>query len=68
MKTRYILITCLIVFLQSAMAIEASAYSLMLPDSPPSPALPYLAAQDHYSGPACVQMILNSCPNVSACG
>jgi len=66
MKTRYILITCLIVFLQTAMAMDASAYYLVLPDIPPTPALPYPAEQDHYSGPACAQMILNSCPSTAA--
>lgn len=37
----------------------------MLPDVPCTPSLPYLAEADHYSGPACVQMILNACPNLA---
>jgi hypothetical protein len=67
MKTRYIVIpACFIVLLSTVMVMEASAYSLMLPESPPAPTLPYLAEQDHYSGPASAQMILNSCPSVAA--
>ena len=66
MKTRYILIACLVMLLQAGMSLEAAAYSLMLPDSPPAPALPYIAEKDHYSGPASVQMILNSCPDIAS--
>ena len=40
-------------------------HSVILPDSPPTPPLPYVAEKDHYSGPACVQMILNSCPDLT---
>ncbi|MHC4533046.1 MAG: hypothetical protein ACYS6K_03760 [Planctomycetota bacterium] len=42
-----------------------AAYSLILPDTPCTPPLPYIAEADHYSGPACVQMALNACPTLS---
>lgn len=42
-----------------------ASYSLILPDAPCTPPLPYVAEADHYSGPACVQMALNACPNLS---
>lgn len=51
----------LLTFTTSAVA----SYSLMLPDTPCTPPLPYIAEADHYSGPACIQMALNACPNIS---
>ena len=34
-----------------------------LPESVPAdPPLPYVAEQDHYGGPATLQMVLNACP------
>jgi hypothetical protein len=54
------------VLLLLALSSNIFAYSVILPDIPPTPPLPYPAEQDHYSGPACAQMILNSCPNTAA--
>jgi hypothetical protein len=36
----------------------------MLPVQMPAPTLPYMAETDYYNGAACVQMVLNSCPNL----
>jgi hypothetical protein len=67
MKTKYIVLTALTATLcQLAAVNNAFSYSVILPDTAPTPALPYAAEQDHYSGPASVQMALNSCPSVSA--
>jgi len=57
----FILIVIFMIITVSSLA----AYSILLPDVWPSPSLPYLAVPDHYSGPACVQMILNSVPSVA---
>lgn len=66
MRTKKVFLMCLAVgifyFLFFA---NAYAYFLMLPIMPPSPPFPYTAEKDHYSGPACVQMILNSCPDIA---
>jgi hypothetical protein len=67
MKVKYILLMILaVVLFQLTVARTASAYSLLLPSTPCTPPLPYTAEADHYSGPACVQMILNCCPNTMA--
>lgn len=49
-----------------AIGAQAHAYSVLLPDVAPAPALPYVAEQDHYSGPATIQMVLNSCPDTAS--
>ena len=68
MKIKYLFLTVLavVLFQLTFAASSAMCYSLMLPDVQPVPPLPYVAEQDHYSGPACVQMALNSCPAVAA--
>ena len=66
MRSNYIVITLLLLALfHPAVTVPAAAYSVFLPDAAPSPPLPYAAEQDHYSGSACVQMALNTCPNAS---
>ncbi len=66
MKTKMILAGALAsVLLSLVLAVDAGAYNVLLPDDICSPATPYLAEQDHYSGPACVQMALNCCPTVT---
>ncbi len=55
---------------QLALAGGAGAYSLLLPDDAVGgcegfTGLPYTALADHFTGPACVQMALNSCPTVA---
>lgn len=67
MKIKYILLMIMAVGLSPLMfTATAVAYSLMLPDTPCDPPLCYTAEADHYSGPACVQMVLNACPDPSA--
>lgn len=67
MKTRHIFLKILaVVLFQLTLTTTAVAYYLMLPDTPCTPPLPYVAEADHYSGPACVQMILNCCPDTIA--
>ncbi len=68
MKIKYFSLTILavVLFQMAFTASDAGCYSLMLPDIQPDTTLPYVAEQDHYSGPACVQMSLNSCPAVAA--
>lgn len=69
MKSANVFRTALVaVVLQSVIASPALAfywYDFLLPETPSAPPLPYLAknGMDHYSGPACVQMALNACPN-----
>lgn len=53
----------MVVLLASA---PAHGYSKYLPATAPSPPLPYVADTDYYSGPASVQMALNSCPDTTA--
>ncbi len=43
----------------------AALFELNLPDVPCAPPLPYVAIEDGQSGAACVQMVRNTCPNVS---
>ena len=62
---RNLLSSLAVVLLQVALAVSASAFSVMLPDAACTPPLPYVAEADHYGGPACVQMMLNTCPDVS---
>lgn len=67
MKIKHILLTSLIIVLfQLVYTAVAIAYSLILPDVACTPPLPYIAEADHYSGPACVQMTLNACPDPMA--
>lgn len=68
MKIKYFFLTILAaaLFQMAFTASDAIGYSLMLPDTQPVPTLPYVAEEDHYSGPASVQMALNSCPAVAA--
>ena len=67
MKVKHILLTSLaVVLFQLTFTTIAVAYSLILPDVACTPPLPYTAEADHYGGPACVQMILNACPDPTA--
>ncbi len=67
MRSIYSVITLVLLALfHPVVTIPAAAYSLLLPAAAPSPGLPYTAEQDHYGGPACVQMALNSCPNAAS--
>lgn len=67
MKFKHIFLTSLVVVLLHFVSPTAcEAYSLMLPTTPCSPVLPYMADADHYSGPACIQMIFNCCPHVGS--
>ncbi|MBN1271987.1 MAG: hypothetical protein JXB26_06910 [Candidatus Aminicenantes bacterium] len=50
------------------LATPGLSYSLLLPFAACTPPLPYLATPDHYGGAACVQMILNSCPDTTERG
>ena len=66
MKAKHILLKSLaVVLVQLAFTAVGNAYFVMLPDVAPTPALPYLAEADHYGGPTCVQMILNTCPTTA---
>jgi hypothetical protein len=67
MKVKKIILILFVAgILQFAFVMTAEAYYWMLPFIPPSPPLPYIAEADHFSGPASVQMILNTCPDVSS--
>lgn len=68
MKAKHVLLVGLTaaLLLPTLATRPAAAYSVLLPDVQPSPSLPYVAEKDHYSGPAGIQMILNSCPNTAA--
>lgn len=67
MKIKHIFLISLVAgILQLTFTTTAVAYYLMLPITPPNPPFTYTAEADHYSGPACVQMILNSCPDIAA--
>jgi len=68
MKAKHVLLVGLAaaLLLPTLATRPAAAYSVLLPDVQPSPSLPYVAEKDHYSGPAGIQMILNSCPNTAA--
>lgn len=67
MKCKHIfLVGLVVVLLHFVSPTTCEAYSLMLPTTPCTPVLPYMAGADHYSGPACIQMIFNSCPDVGS--
>lgn len=67
MKVKNIILKILVVgLLQLTFTTSALAYSLLLPNVPCIPPLPYTAEADHYGGAACIQMILNACPDLSA--
>ena len=66
MKIKQILIISLaVVLLQLTFISTAIAFSVILPDVACTPSLPYTAGADHYGGPACIQMILNTCPDLA---
>jgi len=67
MKFKHIfLVGLVVVLLHFVSPTTCEAYSLMLPTTPCTPALPYMGDADHYSGPACIQMIFNGCPDVGS--
>lgn len=68
MKIKHILLMSLVVALLQVMLIASPgiSFSVLLPDDPSTPPLPYTAEADHYGAPACIQMILNACPNLAA--
>jgi hypothetical protein len=71
MKSRYIIFTVFsvmaVIGLYLGIPTPCEAYELILPLPPvePVPALPYCAETDYYHGAACVQMVLNTCPDGS---
>jgi hypothetical protein len=67
MKTKHFVFTILVVVgLYLALPTACGAYSVLLPDVMPPEPLPYISTADHYNGAACVQMALNTCPNIAA--
>jgi hypothetical protein len=67
MKTKHFVLTILVVVgLYLGLPTACEAYNVLLPDVMPPEPLPYIATADHYNGAACVQMALNTCPNVLA--
>lgn len=71
MKRQRVLIGLLAgTLLQLVLVGGASGYSLLLPDVAAgscegATGLPYTALADHYTGPACVQMVLYTCPTTT---
>ncbi|UCH93714.1 MAG: hypothetical protein JSV88_26075 [Candidatus Aminicenantes bacterium] len=65
MKNKHFVFFILLVLgLYLGLPTACEAYSVLLPDVMPPETLPYIATADHYNGAACVQMALNTCPNV----
>lgn len=67
MHVKYALIISLVVGLTSFLVTShaEAQYSLILSCDGASPSLPYSAEADHYNAPACIQMILNCCPDIT---